>query len=65
MDKKNKMNSIIERWKADVESYRNGALVEICVPQCETQQSTYAILVATRHLSSEILAIPFEFSLPL
>ena len=36
MDKKNKMNSIIERWKADVESYRNGALVEICVPQCET-----------------------------
>lgn len=28
MDKKNKMNSIIERWKADVESYRNGALVE-------------------------------------
>lgn len=37
----------------------------LCVPQCETQQSTYAILVATRHLSSEILAIPFEFSLPL
>ena len=48
MDKKNKMNSIIERWKADVESYRNGALVEICVPQCETcrkgNQSMYYFL---------------------
>ena len=31
-----KSNSIIERWKIDAESYKNGAKVLVSVPQCET-----------------------------
>lgn len=36
MHKNNKTNSLIERWDADVQSYRNGARAWISVPQCET-----------------------------
>mgnify|MGYP007123078992 FL=1 len=31
-----KVNSLIERWEADVQSYRNGAKTLVSVPQCET-----------------------------
>lgn len=36
MHKNNKANSLIERWDADVQSYRNGAKTLVSVPQCET-----------------------------
>lgn len=31
-----KTNSLIERWEADIQAYRNGATPLISVPQCET-----------------------------
>lgn len=36
MHKNNKVNSLIERWEVDVQSYRNGAKTLASVPQCET-----------------------------
>lgn len=36
MCKDNEANSIIKRWEADIQSYRNGAKVLVSVPQCET-----------------------------
>ncbi len=36
MDENNKTNSLIERWKVDVQAYRNGAKTLASVPQCET-----------------------------
>lgn len=36
MYKNDKGNSLIERWKVDVQSYRNGAKILVSVPQCET-----------------------------
>lgn len=36
MHKNNRASSLIERWDADVQSYRNGAKTLVSVPQCET-----------------------------
>lgn len=36
MQRNNETNSLIERWEADVQSYRNGAKTLVSVPQCET-----------------------------
>lgn len=36
MHENNKVNSLIERWEVDVQSYRTGAKTLASVPQCET-----------------------------
>lgn len=36
MYKNGKINSLIERWKVDAQSYRDGATILVSVPQCET-----------------------------
>lgn len=36
MIKKDKVNSLIERWKMDIQSYQKGAKPLVSIPQCET-----------------------------
>lgn len=36
MNRNNEASSLMERWKADVQSYKNGAKILVAIPQCET-----------------------------